>query len=113
MTAVVIALKNELTAIPPSNKVAIENLPPTLAIRKTTVIAIIEPINAPKGKKKADSVFNPKAMTNTAPAAPPLDTPIMPGSAMELRNNACMTPPEIPSAAPTINARNILGSRML
>ena len=107
------APKNELTAIPPSNNVAIEKRPPTDAIRNTTAIDTAEPTNANKGRKKVETVLNPVAIAKTAPAAPPLATPIIPGSAIELRNKPCIIPPEMPRPAPTMNARKMRGSRML
>lgn len=113
MIAVVTAPRNELTAIPPSSNVVIENLPPTEAIKNTTAIVIAEPRKANNGKNNVDTAISPEAIAATAPTAPPLETPIIPGSAIELRNNPCMMPPEIPSAAPAINARKMRGNRML
>ena len=45
-----------------------------------------------------------------APSAPPADTPMIPGSAIGLRNSPCITAPETPSAAPTTSASRIRGN---
>ncbi len=113
MIAVVIAPRNDATAIPPSNKVTIENRPPTEAIRNTTTIETAEPMNANRGKKRVATVLAPEAIAVTAPNAPPLETPMIPGSAIELRNNPCMIPPEIPNAAPTTKAKKMRGKRII
>ena len=107
------APRNEPTAIPPSNSVIIEKRPPIEAIRNTVAIATPEPMNANNGRNNVETVLAPEAIAATAPVAPPLDTPMIPGSAIELRNSPCMIPPEIPSAEPTRNARKIRGSRIL
>ena len=49
-------------------------------------------------------------MATTAPSAPPAETPMMPGSAMGLRNSPCIVAPATPSAIPTEAPTTIRGS---
>ena len=56
--------------------------------------------------------MNPAAIATTAPSAPPAETPMMPGSAIGLRNRPCMVAPATPSAIPTDAPTMIRGSRI-
>ena len=52
----------------------------------------------------------PVAMATTAPTAPPADTPMIPGSAIGLRNSPCIVAPATPRAMPTEAPTTIRGS---
>ena len=56
---------------------------------------------------------SPSAITITAPKAPPLDVPMIPGSASGFRKMACMIVPATASAIPTLSAMITRGIRTL
>ena len=89
-----------------------ENRPPTEATANTSTSAPVAPAKDMAGSARAKAACAPVAMAITAPSAPPVDTPMMPGSAIGLRNSPCITAPATPRAAPTVRARAMRGSRM-
>ena len=107
------AARNRLTATPASSSAAIEKRPPTEATANTSASAPAEPANAIAGSASGNTACAPIAIAITAPSAPPVDTPMMPGSAIGLRNRPCITAPAVPRAAPTNSARAMRGSRMV
>ena len=54
------------------------------------------PTNAKVGSARKNKPVSPVAMAMTAPTAPPAETPMMPGSAIGLRNSPCIVAPAIP-----------------
>ena len=107
------AARNALTATPVSNNAAIESRPPAEATAYTSARAPAAPANAIAGRASGNAALAPIAIARTAPAAPPVDTPMMPGSAIGFRNSPCMIAPDTPSAPPTSNANTIRGRRIV
>ena len=70
------------------------------------------PTKAAAGSASTAAGARPLAMASTAPSAPPAETPTMPGSAIGLRNSACMLAPISASPAPTSAATTMRGRRM-
>ena len=69
-------------------------------------------MNAKLGRAKKKRPASPVAIDTTAPTAAPVETPMIPGSAIGLRNSPCMVAPAIPRAIPTEAPTRILGSRI-
>ena len=112
MIAETIAPRKAFTATPASSRVAIEKCPPATAMPYTRNAAAIAPAKAKTGSARKNSPVSPAAIATTAPSAPPADTPMMPGSAMGLRNSPCIVAPATPSAIPTEAPTMIRGSRI-
>ena len=110
MIAETTAPRKALTATPASRSVAIEKRPPTAAMPYTKNDAAIAPTNAKVGSARKNSPVSPVAIATTAPTAPPAETPMMPGSAIGLRNRPCIVAPATPSAIPTVAPTTIRGS---
>ena len=87
-----------------------EKRPPTEATAYTSAKAPVAPTKDMAGNARVKAAWAPMEMATTAPKAPPVDTPMMPGSAIGLRNNPCITAPATPKAAPTIRAKQMRGS---
>ena len=68
------------------------------------------PANANAGSARKKRPAMPVAMATTAPTAPPADTPMIPGSAIGLRNSPCIVAPATPRAMPTEAPTTIRGS---
>ena len=112
MIADITAAMKALMATPASRRAAMEKRPPTDATMYTSARAPAAPVKDMAGSASGNRAWAPIAIATTAPRAPPVDTPIMPGSAIGLRNSPCITAPETPSADPTTSASMIRGSLM-
>ena len=109
--ALVMALKTADNAAPPSTKVKGSTAAlPAEARPKTSAVAAIAPRKAITAVAHGAVMPNSAKLTTTLSAAPEL-TPRIPGSARGLRVWPWIRAPATPSAAPTIMARMVRGSR--
>lgn len=104
-----IAPQNAFTAIPPSKVESADTRESIRPIKQTNIADATPKINAKISSAKIDEK---KVIANTAPNAEPDDTPVIDGSASELRNKLCIPAPASAKLAPVRIPAKSLGKRI-